>query len=379
MAFSAIGRLSRTLKRIEQTRYPGFIFGLPLAKGDIPAFIYHDVDPVAFSEDLSFLRDNGYETLSTAAFIAEQEYPTGKKAVLLTFDDALQNFWEVAFPLLQKFDARVTLFAPSGWMRDSREGRPRLQAVPSGLGKRFMTWEELRICGRSGHVDVQSHAHRHALVYTAWEWVDFASPALLSRYHLYDWPMRHEAGEDRLGHPPLGTPIFRAMPLLSAPHRILEDEAAVSACRREVEKGGGVRFFERTDWRKRLHACLSPYLSREVKTVPGEAFRRLLASEFEEAKRAFEEELEKPITYLAYPWMLGSALSLELARDAGIEAVFGVGIDFKRIERMAGPLPAFGRLKGEWLRFLPGKGRRRLYQVLPEKLEHIIRAQHLAH
>ena len=33
-----IGRLLRTAARISRTRYPGFIFGLPVARGEIPFF-----------------------------------------------------------------------------------------------------------------------------------------------------------------------------------------------------------------------------------------------------------------------------------------------------------------------------------------------------
>jgi hypothetical protein len=47
-----IGRLLRTAARVSRTRYPGFIFGLPLARGEIPVFTYHDVETQVFARDL---------------------------------------------------------------------------------------------------------------------------------------------------------------------------------------------------------------------------------------------------------------------------------------------------------------------------------------
>ena len=58
------GRLLRTAMRVSRTRYPGFIFGLPVARGEIPIFTYHDVETQVFARDLEFLHANGYRTLS---------------------------------------------------------------------------------------------------------------------------------------------------------------------------------------------------------------------------------------------------------------------------------------------------------------------------
>jgi hypothetical protein len=108
-------------------------------------------------------------------------------------------------------------------------------------------------------------------------------------------------------------------------------------------------------------------------------FQDLVTSEFQHARQRFERELGVKPRYLAYPWMLGSRLSLDLAKESGITAVFGVSLDFRRARRLTGPVPAFGRLKGDWLRFLPGRGRLQLRDILPGKLKSFLRSQHLAH
>lgn len=373
-------RLGRTLVGIGKTHYPGFVFGLPLKRGAVPAFIYHDVDPQAFEQDLTFLQENGYRTLTTDQFIMLNGSDHNERAVLLTFDDAPRNFWEVTFPLLRKFNANATVFVPTNWISGTSD-RQEHESADTKSRNYFMTWNHLRACLRSGLVDVQSHAHRHALVFTSTKLVGFASPKLLARHHLYDWPMRLVAGRDVLGRPPLGTPIYEASPLLSADFRVLEDENVIRACQDCVEAGGGEAFFSRKDGSRQLRAVHDKAWrgsnSRSL-MEPG-AFRSLVESEFRLSRQLFENELGMRPRYFAFPWMLGSSLSLELAAEAGIQALFGVGLDFRRIRTLRGPLPAYGRLKGDWLRLLPGRGRLGFFRVIVGKSRRFLGSQHLAH
>jgi hypothetical protein len=69
---------------------------------------------------------------------------------------------------------------------------------------------------------------------------------------------------------------------------------------------------------------------------------------------------------------------MEVAAEFGIASVFGVGLDYGRARRIT-RLPAFGRLKGDWLRCLPGKGRRRFWEIIPQKVKGYFSEQHLAH
>ncbi len=270
------------------------------------------------------------------------------------------------------------MFAPTYWIEPGA-GDGVVEDRPGGAGK-FMSWDQLRECAGSGLVDVQAHGHRHALVHVSTELIGFADPELVSRHHIYDWPMRHEAGRDRLGVPPLGTPVYAAEPLLSSGFRVLEDEAAAADCRGLVAAGGGATFFQRKDARallRRTHAqAARPGGARRADPA---AFERLLRDEFEHPRALLECRLGRAPELFAYPWMLGSDRSLRYAAEAGFKAVFGVGFDFGRARRVARPPLAFGRLKGEWLRFLPGRGRRRLREAVPERIRALVRSQHLAH
>jgi hypothetical protein len=367
-----IGRLLRTAARVSRTRYPGFIFGLPLARDEIPVFTYHDVETQVFARDLEFLHGNGYRTLSLEEYLAARN--GGRRparAVLLTFDDARKSFWTVAMPLLRTFDARAALFVPTYWMTTASQPADDL----------FMSWPEVRACVESGLVDVQSHAHRHALVPTEPRLLDFAHPQALARFDIYDWPMRDLDGVEELGRPALGTPVYRSMPLLSATRRFVENGEITHACRELVERNGGEQFFAQSNWRQQLEYLHSQLSERLVGRYMGQdALRALVASEFELSREQFRKHLGVPASCIAYPWMLGSPLSLELAKRHGIRCAFGVALDYGAERRRARlPIPVFGRLKCDWLQFLPGRQRSNVLAAVGRKLSGIAKLQHLAH
>lgn len=370
-------RAARGLLGLLRARYPRFLFGLAPPAGEIPVFIFHDVAAESFARQLEFLRANGYRTLPLEEFLALSARKAGPRRgrhVLLTFDDARLNFHQTAFPVLRAYRAHATLFAPTLWM----------DGVPQAGGERFMSWGQLAECAASGLVDVASHAHRHALVFTSGRLAGFATPRLLARYHLHDWPLRHEEDGDRLGRPAPGTPLYRAAPLLSARRRYLENPALRAACTALVARAGGPDFFSRPDAYPRLLRLHRSLAAAHPGSFADDAqFTALVASEFELSCAAFAAHLGFTPRAFAYPWALGSELSLQLARRFGMRAVFGVATDFGRaraIARAQGePVPAFGRHKGEWLELLPGRNRARLLPVLARKAAGLAQQQHLVH
>jgi hypothetical protein len=211
--------------------------------------------------------------------------------------------------------------------------------------------------------------------------VDFANPQALARFDLFDWPMRRIDDVDELGRPEPGTPVYRAQPLLSASHRYLESGELAQICRDYVARCGGREFFSHPGWRARLATLHDDSLRRmSGRMMQPAAFRRLLASEFERSREEFLLHLGYAPHTIAYPWMLGSAVSLQLARRSGYRAAFGVALDYaaeRRRDRL--PIPVFGRLKCDWLRFLPGRQRRNVFATLGSKLAGFSKVQHLAH
>lgn len=374
MNTTGLKRAARSTARLARTHYPRFAFGRDIAPGEIPVFTYHDIAAEDLERDLEYLERNGYRTLSIDEYHDRMSAATGAgdRVVLLTFDDARRSFQDAAVAVLKRRRARAVLFVPSYWPA-GREGE-RLGSTPPG----FMTWQEIAAVEASGLIDVESHAHRHMLVPIAGQLEGFATPVLLERHDLFDWPAYRVDGVERLGRPPLGTPIYRSQPLLAAQTRFVPDEVAARACRDWVEAHGGEAFFARRSAFAELRTVHHRALARRD-GAPTQSAHADVARELELAVDTFVAQLGRRPRYFAYPWQLGSDASLAMLAEHGFTAAFGVALDIRRIRQLRSPLPVYGRYKCDWLRFLPGCGRRRLLDVVPEKLAAFVGTQHLAH
>ncbi len=74
------------------------------------------VDTTIFREQMQYLKDKGYQTLSMADLVNffDSGVPIPKKSVLITFDDAYDDFYLNVLPILREFGFGATVFTPSG-------------------------------------------------------------------------------------------------------------------------------------------------------------------------------------------------------------------------------------------------------------------------
>ncbi len=76
-----------------------------------------------FREQMEYLYENGYQTLTLAQVInfyhSGTELP--EKSVLLTFDDCYQSINRYVYPLLKKYQFSATAFVVTGWLNTIRE------------------------------------------------------------------------------------------------------------------------------------------------------------------------------------------------------------------------------------------------------------------
>ncbi len=126
----------------------------------IPVFCYHLVEKQSFEADLLFLEQNGYHTTTADDLL---DWINGKKAlaknsIVLTFDDGADNFYRVAYPLLQQYQQTAVLFVAPGLHRVASE--------EPWHANRPCTWEELTEMHQSGLVDLQSHTWEHRSLQT---------------------------------------------------------------------------------------------------------------------------------------------------------------------------------------------------------------------
>ena len=96
--------------------------------------------PETFEEDIIFLKEKGYGFASPED-LREGRLETGKKYVLITFDDGYSSDYKYALPILEKHQVPATFFVVSGL-----------------VGKDdYMTPEELNLLAQSPYVTVGSH------------------------------------------------------------------------------------------------------------------------------------------------------------------------------------------------------------------------------
>lgn len=126
--------------------------------GSVPVFCYHDVTGPELEQDLRHLRENGYKTLSADTLLAflNRESRPEQPSVVLTFDDCSRSLFQVAYPLLARYECQAVAFAAPRFHDLAETARDREH--------RPCTWKELAALSDSGIVDIQSHSLEHRYV-----------------------------------------------------------------------------------------------------------------------------------------------------------------------------------------------------------------------
>lgn len=145
----------------------------------VPVLMYHHILPnssfIAFSvnefrEQMSFLAQNGWTTLSSDEFYRYKkgEFQAPKKSLLLTFDDGWRDNYVYAYPILKEFGLKATLFLITEWIEKSSEGKESFepmehkeakQEVSRNPSKVILSWNEIE--KMKDVFDFHSHTHTH--------------------------------------------------------------------------------------------------------------------------------------------------------------------------------------------------------------------------
>jgi peptidoglycan/xylan/chitin deacetylase (PgdA/CDA1 family) len=360
-------------------RYPPFVTGGELPRGDVPVFVFHGAEPASFGRKLAHLADNGYVTLSADEHLAvlrgRREAPP--RAVVLTFDDGRGSVWSVAAPLLRRHGMKAVVFLVPGRVR-ARPGPlpPTLDDVEAGraaasatLGRddgedALLSWPEVEALARTGLFDFQSHTLRHARVHTAPSLAGFVTPASRRGYDAFDQPLLRAGDRDLLGEEaPLGAPLLRSAPRTSEETRFFEDPAIRDACVAEVADAGGEGFFLRADWEARLRRLFARTRVRgraETAEERVEAIRGELA----ESRRLLEERTGRPVVHLCYPWHDAGPTARRLAAEVGYETAYCGKVPGVPVTRPGGDPRSIARIGEDYVELLPGRGRATLSEVL---------------
>ena len=133
----------------------------------VPIIMYHSllpngnstyvIDPALFEQDLQYLRDNGYTTVTVADLIAyvDKGVALPDKPVMLTFDDGYYNNYLYAHPLLKQYGMRAVI-SPIGSVSEFYSDNPAEQDKPRYS---HVTWEQLAEMVQSGVWEIQHHSY----------------------------------------------------------------------------------------------------------------------------------------------------------------------------------------------------------------------------
>lgn len=121
----------------------------------IPVLMYHGVtddtwgaeelfvSPSDMEEQIKYLVENGYDTITFEDWNHLENFD---KPVMLTFDDGYMDNYEELFPILQRYNAKATIFVIT---------------TSVDRDERTMTSEQAREMAQSGLVSIQSHTYNH--------------------------------------------------------------------------------------------------------------------------------------------------------------------------------------------------------------------------
>lgn len=324
----------------------------------IPVLYYHRVgapDPEhlsipteAFRRQMEYLVARGFRTLhcvDLADHLAGKHVIT-RPAVMVTFDDGFRDNLREAAPILESLGLKAVLFQSSGLIRpeDSapaasyRGFNQAHTAARRGDKGDFLSRSELQQLRRSGLIEVQSHGHAHAQVFTG--------PAITGWFPETDqhWGIL-SAYQDPLLE---GCwPVFRRAPGL-VNRAFIPDMKAIKA---------GLNLSTNVSERRRT--ALPNWLSPE----PEEAFSARVKTDLAQSRQELREFSPSAdgISSLCWPWGAHSPASTGIAREVGFKAAFLTstganvpGTDPFAISRFAirsSSLPKFAF--GVWLRSIP--------------------------
>jgi peptidoglycan/xylan/chitin deacetylase (PgdA/CDA1 family) len=141
-----------------------YSFLIPTACG-IPVLMYHKVSSGKISRDtvsteilemqFAHIVKKGYHAISFLDIKnnLETATPLPSKPVIITFDDAYENFYESAVPILKKYGLKTTLFIPVAYMAKTN-------AWDQGNDP-ILTPDQLKVLGRDGQIEFGLHSFLH--------------------------------------------------------------------------------------------------------------------------------------------------------------------------------------------------------------------------
>lgn len=355
----------------------------------LPVFALHSVERGDFERKLAYLRDNDYRTIGLDEVVGwmRGRVTPAPRSVALTIDDGRVTTWSVAYPLLKKYGFTATAFIVPGYVPEG-DPRPTLEDVWAGRADddawsedetedrcSIMNWSEIAQLHGSGVIAIESHTMLHRLVVTGDSPVDFLRQPFQMAW--FDFARLRPDGEEpwtsEAMRRMIGAPLPASTSVLATREAWSVNPAAIEACVRRVERGGGDRFFAQRRWRGQLMDELARHAPLRVHRVATLATRRW---ELEQSKRLIESRLPgKTVRHLCLPRGLGNEETASLVHEAGYESCVWTHQPADRSNGPGDDPYHLGRIKHDYIERLPGRGRSPLAAILLRKMSRRLRGQ----
>ena len=137
-------------------------------KVNVPILTYHSIDesgsvistsPETFRRQMKFLSENSYKviTLNNLINALGEKRPPLLKTVALNFDDGFQNFLTEAFPVLDEYGFKATVFLVSDFCGKNNdwEGNPK-----DFSSCKLLSWQEIKELNKYG-IEFGNHTRTH--------------------------------------------------------------------------------------------------------------------------------------------------------------------------------------------------------------------------
>jgi len=135
----------------ENARIPVLMYHDIVKRRGLPGGVYFDCTKDEFAQQLQWLHDQGATAISLDQLHRHltRGEAVPEKAVVLTFDDNYQGFFDYAYPILKQYKWPAAMFVHTNFVGDKKGAHPK------------MTWEELKQLDSEGLVTIGSHTMSH--------------------------------------------------------------------------------------------------------------------------------------------------------------------------------------------------------------------------
>ncbi len=158
--------LKKCKKILNEVVLSGFnVIGHVIPPIGIPVLCYHSangenpgsVKKNFFYKQMNYLHEKGITTISLTELVdyVDNKKEIPERSIVLTFDDGYKSNYEIAFPVLKKFNFKATIFLTTG-----RIGKTVDWEGKGIFGLPLMNWAEIRVMTKYG-IDFGAHTETH--------------------------------------------------------------------------------------------------------------------------------------------------------------------------------------------------------------------------